>query len=45
MTQFEDLKLESLLSELAQGSCPDDEQALALSDFADTRRLADIDVR
>ncbi len=42
MTQFEDLKLESLLSELAQGSCPDDEQALALSGFADTRRLADI---
>ena len=44
MTQFEDLKLESLLSELAQGSCPDDEQALALSGFADTRRLADIAV-
>jgi FO synthase len=42
MTQYEDLQIEALLGEMGEGLCPDDEQALALADFADTSRLAHI---
>jgi len=42
MTQFEDLQPEALLEQLAEGHSPDDEQALSLAGYTDTRRLADV---